>query len=452
VARFLIGVWPYSGHVHPSVSLARALRGRGHEVAFYSGAMPHHPVEQEGFTRFGFNRLSRQLSASTGLGDGSDSPALYAALTRRYTTVEQRSPLVRLRRIRAMYQEMIAGTIEAQVEDLGQIRRSWRPDAIVADPFLWAPFVVLHETQDAAIAAFSFYAGCLVPGTGAPPPGLGLPSPRRWGARWRAASARLATKTFWRATQPAVDRVRRHHGLAPLGMPVAAWLGRMPLHLVCSSPEFDYERRDLPPTVHYVGHCAWDGPRAEPLPHWLRSGGGTRPLVYVSEGTAQVRAPVLLKTAVEALGDLPADVVLTTGRHRDPSQIGLERVPANVRVERFVPHGDLFPRVRLVVTNGGSNTVRGALQAGVPLVVVPMEWDQLENAQRVAEVGAGLRVPLGRCTPSSLRAAVERVLGGGTFKQSAERIAASFARYGNGTRAAELLEALTEGRLAGGHA
>ena len=452
MARFLIGVWPYPGHVHPSVSLARVLRRRGHEVAFYTGAMPQDPVEQEGFPRFGFDRLARSLSASTGMGDGSDTPALYAALTCRYTTVEDRSPLARLRRTRALYREMIAGTLEGQVEDLEQIRRSWRPDAIVADPFLWAPFVVLHETQDAPTAVFSFYAGCLVPGTDAPPAGLGLASPRRRGARLRAGMARLATRMFWRSTQRAVDRVRRGHGLAPLGMPVAAWLGRMPLHLVCSSPEFDYQRRDLPPTVQYVGPCGWDGPAMEPRPPGLPSGEGGRPLVYVSEGTAQVRAPVLLRAAVEALRQLPADVIVTTGRHRDPSEIGLEHLPANVRVERFVPHGALFPKLRLVVTNGGSNTVRGALQAGVPLVVVPMEWDQLENAQRVAEAGAGLRVPLGRCTPRSLRAAVERVLGGDTFKRRAERIAASFARYGNGTRAAELLEALTEGRAPEGDA
>jgi MGT family glycosyltransferase len=444
VARFLIGAWPYSGHVHPSVGLARVLRRRGHEVAFYTGAMPQRPVEEEGFPRFGFDRLARALSAATGLGDGSDAPPLYEALTWRYSSFDEPSPFARLRRTRALYREMIAGTLDAQVEDLERIRQSWRPDVIIADPFLWAPFVVLHETQDAPVAVFSFYAGCLVPGADAPPAGMGLPSPRCPGARWRSTIARLASAPFGRANQRDVDRVRRHHGLAPLGMPVAAWLGRMPLHLVCSSPEFDYERRDLPPAVQYVGPCGWDGPAMEPRPEWLAAGPGARPLVYVSEGTAQVRAPVLLKTAVEAFREIAADVVMTTGRHRDPAQIG--PLPANVRVERFVPQGDLLPRVRLMVTNGGSNSVRGALQAGVPLVVVPMEWDQLENAQRVAEAGAGLRVPLARCTPASLRAAVERVLEGGTFKQRAERIAASFARYGNGARAAELLEALAERR------
>jgi MGT family glycosyltransferase len=297
---------------------------------------------------------------------------------------------------------------------------------------------------------FSFYAGCLVPGADAPPAGLGLPSPRGSGLGGRAVFARLAAWPFERANRRRVDRIRRRLGLAPLGMSVAAWLGRMPLHLVCSSPEFDYERRDLPPSVQYVGPCGWDGRGGEPPPAWLEDGTASRPLVYVSEGTAQVRAPVLLNAAIEAFRDLPADVVITTGRHRDPAALG--PLPANVRAERFVPQHDVLTRARLMITNGGSNSVRGALVNGVPLVVVPMEWDQHENAQRVVESGVGLRLALGRCTPGALRSAAARVLAGEAYKRSAERIAASFARYGGGARAAELLEGLAQRRTGGARA
>jgi MGT family glycosyltransferase len=451
VARFLIGAWPYAGHLHPSVFLGRVLRDRGHEVAFYTGATDEDPVAQEGFVRFGFDGLAEALSAATGLGRGADEPGLYAALTRRYSTFDRPSPLDRLRRTRALYGEMVIGTLGAQVEDLVRVRRTFAPDVIVADPFLWAPFVVLHETQDAPVAVFSFYAGCLVPGKDAPPPGLGLPS-RRGRPRWRGAAARLAARAFAAVVERRVDAVRRRYRLRPLGMSVGAWLGRMPLHLVCSSPEFDYERQDLPASVHYVGPCGWEGRAGGAPAGWAAGRESGRPLVYVSEGTAQVRSPLLLRAAIEAFRELAADVVVTTGRHRDPERIGLDRVPPNVRVERFVPQSLLMPWARVVVTNGGSNTVRGALQGGVPLVVVPMEWDQLDNAQRVAEAGAGLRLPIGRCTPRALRAAVERVLAGASFREGALRIAESFARYGHGRRAAELLEALAARRLPQGNA
>jgi UDP:flavonoid glycosyltransferase YjiC (YdhE family) len=103
-------------------------------------------------------------------------------------------------------------------------------------------------------------------------------------------------------------------------------------------------------------------------------------------------------------------------------------------------HSDLFPKVSLVVTHGGSGTVLAALSVGVPLVIVPMQWDHAENAQRVARAGAGLCLAAHRCTPERLRAAVKRVLDEPSFRENAQRLAASFARYGGPGRAAELLE------------
>jgi len=75
-------------------------------------------------------------------------------------------------------------------------------------------------------------------------------------------------------------------------------------------------------------------------------------------------------------------------------------------------------------------------------VVVPTEWDKPENAQRVVEAGAGLRLSPRRLTPARLRAAVERVLAEPSFRQNARRLAADFRRYRGPARAAELLEGL----------
>ena len=70
------------------------------------------------------------------------------------------------------------------------------------------------------------------------------------------------------------------------------------------------------------------------------------------------------------------------------------------------------------------------------------QWDRPENAQRVVEAGAGLRIAPDKCTPDTLRAAVERVLWEPSFRENARRMARDFAGYGGPRRAAELLEAL----------
>jgi UDP:flavonoid glycosyltransferase YjiC (YdhE family) len=76
------------------------------------------------------------------------------------------------------------------------------------------------------------------------------------------------------------------------------------------------------------------------------------------------------------------------------------------------------------------------------MVIVPTQWDKPDNAQRVVEAGAGLRLSPRKCTPGKIQEAVERVLSEPLFRKNAERMAETFSHYGGAIRAAELLEAL----------
>jgi UDP:flavonoid glycosyltransferase YjiC (YdhE family) len=100
-----------------------------------------------------------------------------------------------------------------------------------------------------------------------------------------------------------------------------------------------------------------------------------------------------------------------------------------------------------MITTGGSATVQATLKAGVPLIIVPTEWDKPDIARRVVETGAGVRLAPEKCTPQGLRTAVEQVLGNPSFRQNAQRMAAAFARYGGPQAAASLLEKLADGRI-----
>jgi MGT family glycosyltransferase len=218
--------------------------------------------------------------------------------------------------------------------------------------------------------------------------------------------------------------------------------GRLPLYLVPSAPEFDYNRRDLPPSVQYVGPCLWHRPSGQAPAPWLQGLGKDRPVVHVTEGTIHVKQPVVLHAAAQGLGNAAMDVVMTSGNHRAPDDLDLGPRAPNIRVERYVSHGDLFPVTDVVVTTGGAGTVLTALSLGVPLVVVPTGWDLPENAQRVVEAGAGIRIHPRHCTPQRMRAAVDTILSDPSYKQNAQRLAAAFAREGGPPRAARLLERL----------
>lgn len=424
MASFLIAVWPFRSHFFPLVGIASALRRRGHEVAFYSGSEARAVIEDEGFELHPFERL--------------DEARIRHLMFGRNAYASWKQPF----RARKLLRDWLLGTVPDQVADLTAILEERRPDVLVTETSMWGPMLVLRETKSIPVAVFSTVAACLLPGPGAPPFGLGLPRPRTTATRLSCSAANAAMRALSRSMREAANETRREFGLPPLATSVTEHSGTMDLYLVPSTAAFDYDRTDLPDTVRYVGPCVWNKGRAEAKAPWLDE--LPRPIVHVTEGTMHVEKPVLLQAAARGLGGLPMSVVMTTGGHRRAEELELGPLAANVRVEPWVPHADLLPRTDALVTTGGAGTVMTALAAGVPMVVVPTEWDKPENAQRVVEAGAGIRLAPWRLTPMRLRRGVQTILENGRFREAARRASADFASRDGLGEAARLLEGLHE--------
>jgi UDP:flavonoid glycosyltransferase YjiC (YdhE family) len=120
----------------------------------------------------------------------------------------------------------------------------------------------------------------------------------------------------------------------------------------------------------------------------------------------------------------PVRALMTTGPAVDPAVICAAR---HVTVQRWARHADVLPHCSAVVTHGGHGTVMKALAAGVPLVVVPLGRDQPDNAARVVQAGAGLRVRK-NASAGTLREAIGRVLDDDRYRAAAGRMAAQLAR------------------------
>ena len=150
------------------------------------------------------------------------------------------------------------------------------------------------------------------------------------------------------------------------------------------------------------------------------------PLVYITFGTIASTLPegkALYKIALEAVAQLPVRALVTTGRGFDVAALGV--LPANVRVEAWVPQAEVLHHAAALVCHGGAGTVLGGLAAGVPQVVVPVGADQPFNAQSVASLGAGLALP--KPDTEALRSAIQRLLNEPEFRRSARAVAAEMA-------------------------
>lgn len=426
MSRFLVTCWPFVSHVLPQMSIASALRERGAEVAFYTGSAAHGLIEREGFEVFGLERVDE--AAVTGA---------VADLERRAGTERPR-----VRDVQRCFQRWLVDSIPGQVADIGEAIRRWQPDVLLCDLSLWGPIVILSETTPVPVALSSTFMGPLMPARDAPPPGLGLPSPRGPARRAAAWGAGRATDVVARRIRGRVDALRASHGLAPMGCSVNAFMGQLPLTLIPTIRELDYGRLDVPPTVHYVGACLWHPSERPEVTRWLEGVPDARPWVHVNAPTMEGGDPFLLRAAVRGLAGRPVEVIATSGGHGAPDDLRPEAQPDNVHLADWVNHDELLTRCAAVVTSGGTGTIMAALTAGVPLVVVPTTWDKPDNAQRVVEAGVGIRLSPRRCTPERLRAAVKRVLSEPRYAAAARRVADRLQAAPGPAGAAQLLETL----------
>lgn len=222
---------------------------------------------------------------------------------------------------------------------------------------------------------------------------------------------------------PVLNALRAELGLATVAT-VFDLHDACALSLVTSATEL--EAIPMPPNVRFVGPMA-GGP--SPLPDdddVPDVADGPQPLVLVSLSTSYQDQVGVLGRLVEALAAVPARVVVTTGPAVDP---GMIRDAANIRVRRFVRHDRLLPQASLFVTHAGLGSVLTALRHGVPMLCVPMGRDQYFNAGRVEALGAS-RTISADAGADVIAETVRELLGGGTEREGAKRMANILSSYG----------------------
>jgi MGT family glycosyltransferase len=378
----LFVVPPLVGHTNPTISVARALEARGHEVAWVAHPGKVRPLLPAGARLFA---LPEQIEAGHARDVQARAKAARGAAALKFLWEDFLVPLAR---------QMVPG-IDAAVTEFS-------PDVMCVDQQAVAGGLVARRRALPWATLATTSAGVI-------DPLASLPAVKLWHRELIAALEREA------------------------GLPPADFAEISP-HLVLAFTTRELlGPHELPAHYKLVGPSISDRPEQTPFPFdELR-----RPCVLVSMGTVNAEASGrFYQVAMAALRDEPIQVVLAAPPELAPDP------PASFVVRAYLPQLALLARVDAVVCHGGHNTTCEALAHGLPLVIAPIKDDQPIVADQVVAAGAGLRVKFGRVQAAELRDAVARVRTEPAFREAAARIRASFAAAGGAPAAALALEAL----------
>ena len=395
--RYVLCTTPAQGHTAPLLALARRLVDEGHDVVFFTTAHYRDKVAATGASFVPF-------------ADEYDAHDLMVANPERESSSKRG-----VRGVKDDLRRIFIGPIPGQCRDLRAILADEPVDAIVVDTmFLGALPLALGRREDrpvivcVGVMPYAARSRDTAPFGVALQPGAGpLARARNLALNWITEHGALAD----------IQRFARHR-LAEAGVEQR---GRFPGYFIDLPPKvvdaymqatvagFEYPRSDLAPSVRFVGPILAPPTADFDEPPWWGELGGGRQVVHVTQGTLDnADLARLLLLTVRALADDDVLVVATTGGpDPEPLRAGL---PANARLERFIPHDRLLPHVDVMVTNGGYGGVQQALANGVPLVVAGDSEDKPEVAARVHWSGVGVNLRTGRPSPAMVAHAVRRVL------------------------------------------
>ncbi|OKP79505.1 hypothetical protein A3844_28680 [Paenibacillus helianthi] len=131
------------------------------------------------------------------------------------------------------------------------------------------------------------------------------------------------------------------------------------------------------------------------------------PLIYISFGTVFNHKPQFYAMCIEAFRDFNGRVVISTGN----VELDLHtELPCHIELMPWVSQQELLRLTTLFITHGGFNSINEALFHDVPVIVIPRAVDQFLVAERVEQLGVGMKLELDTITPHSLASTAKEVL------------------------------------------
>jgi zeaxanthin glucosyltransferase len=406
---------PVAGHMNPMIALGRRLQSRGHEVVFFNILDVEALVRKAGLGFVAYGEQTHPLGSAP--KDWAQISSLHGLDVLRFTMARLVPPLCTAAfaelpsllcrdgieavvvDIAFAFVEVVPMALDIPFVHIWNIMHS-HPTGLMPSPFVPGVFDTTSEAQARNLAGMQFFADTVLPLIP-----MVSDFAKRFGISidWSVPEATTSKLAVISQTPRAFD------------FPVDDW----PSHFHRTAPFIDEESRISVP-------FPWEKLTGERV-------------IYASLGTLVNSHPTHYAAIVAGTAQMPdTQLVLSIGPNFNPEVLG--PVPDNAIIVRSAPQVALLRKASLCVTHSGLNTVLESLVAGVPLVALPIGFEQSGVSARIAHHGVGEFIAFEDVTPERVGETIRTVMEKSEYRERAKRLGDEIASLNGPDMATDIIE------------
>ncbi|SDJ65029.1 glycosyltransferase, MGT family [Nonomuraea jiangxiensis] len=408
------------GPTNNCIGVGDILRRRGHRVVFAAEASWRGKLEA-----LGFEEDLVDLAPPPAEDAEQDAGQFWKDFIRETAPEYRKSTLEQLETVTKPIWDSLIDGVKYCEPQLKAIIERVNPDVIVEDNVITFPALLTAGKKFVRIVSCNPLEAR---GENIAPVFSGLPADDR--GEWDAFRAEYdrTHREIWTA----FNEWSVAQGTEPL--PDLDFIHEGDLNLYVYPEILDYvDARPLGPTWHRLDSSVRETDEEFELPFERNEGS----LIYFSLGSLGSSDVELMQRVIDVLAATPHQYIVSKGPLHEEIKL-----PANMWGAEFLPQTKIVPLCDLVITHGGNNTTTEALHFGKPMILLPLFWDQYDNAQRVAELGYGVRLSTYTFTDEELLGAVTRLLGDAELRARVAAAGEEIRRRDGLRKAADLIEQL----------
>jgi MGT family glycosyltransferase len=413
------------GPTNQCIGLGKILRDKGHRVVFAAEASWKGKLEAMGFEEDLVDLApppDPEIAATQDAGSFWKDFIRETAPEFRKPTIEQISTF-----IAPTFQALIDGAVYCEPQ-LKQIIERVKPDVIVEDNVLTFPALITSGKPFIRIVSCNPLE---MKGDGVAPTFSGYPQDDK--SQWQIYRAEYekTLKPIWeKFNQFCID-----NGTDPL--PYLEFIhDSTDANIYLYPEEADYtNERPLGKNWHRMDSSVRSTDEPYSLPEDVKNRPAGSALIYLSLGSLGSADVDLMKRLILVLGKTKHKFIVSKGPQHDQYQLAANMVGAE-----FLPQTKIIGDVDLVITHGGNNTTTESLHFGKPMILLPLFWDQYDNAQRIHELGFGKRLSTYSFSDEEMNEALESLLNDTALKERLKKVSQAIQSRQGTKVGAEIIE------------